>query len=85
MAADLVVTNELALYLMYLEYNSKAFRQHVCVCVCVYVRVCASARVCVYVCACVRACVCVLMRVCVCACLYASVYVRAYMFCTRWK
>ena len=52
------------------------FYAAVCVSVCVFVRVCARARVCVYararVCACVRASVCMSMRVrarvCVCVC-----------------
>ena len=46
---------------------------------CVYVCVCARARVCVCACVCARACVCVCVCVCVCACVSVcvSVCVRA--------
>jgi len=75
MASDFVVTNALALYLMYLEYNSKVFRQHVCVCVCVYVHVCECACVCVCMCMC--ACMCVCLHACVCVCAFVCDCVRA--------
>ena len=52
----------------------------VCVCACVYVRVCVCVcSVCVYVCVCVRACVCVCtyIRTYVRACVRVCTYVRA--------
>ena len=51
----------------------------VCVCVCVYVRVCVCVCACVYVCVCVSVCMCVCLYVCMraCMCVCTCMCVRA--------
>jgi hypothetical protein len=54
---------------------------HVCVCVCMHMRVCVCEFVCMHVRVCVSVCVCMHMCVCVCVCVCVRKHVCAFWVC----